>query len=65
MRLFFGECGYGVGFYRAGSSWVLCAKFPRFGLMHLGSPYWWKPWVLMPFALSIHLRAVFRKSVKA
>lgn len=45
-----------VRYYKVGQSWILSCKFKQLGLIHLGSPYWWKPISIFPFALYKHLR---------
>lgn len=49
-----------IRFYKVGQSWVLCCKFERLGLIHLASPYWWKPLQVFPRALYRHLRLALR-----
>lgn len=51
-------------YYRVGPTWVLSLRLPKFGLIHLGSPYWWQPIWIFPLALWKHCRALIRtKSV--
>lgn len=47
-------------YYRIGRSWILCCKFKHYGLIHLASPYWWKPLRLFPRALYLHLRLAMK-----
>lgn len=45
-------------FYKVGPTWVLSLKAPHFGLIHLGSPYWWRPWQTFPRAFVAHCRVL-------
>lgn len=47
-------------YYRVGPSWVLSCGARRLGLIHLSSPYWWKPIWQFPIALYYHLRLVLK-----
>lgn len=52
-------------FSKVGLTWVLSLRVPRFGLIHLGSPYWWKPFKLFPRAFVAHCRVRFGQKGKA
>jgi hypothetical protein len=45
-------------FYRVGQTWILSLWLLRFGLIHLGSPYWWKPITTFPMAFWKHCRVL-------
>jgi hypothetical protein len=45
-----------------GQSWVVCCMLPfNLGLIHLGHWQWWRPIVLFPRALVLHLRLALRR----
>lgn len=49
---------WAVGYYRINLSWIVLLKAPRFGMIHLSYPVWWKPLAMLPRAIIAHTRLV-------